>query len=129
MPSGRIPLETAPALKELVRDYYLDIQRASDDPDRLIAWTSGMAPVEIVRAMGTIDEYRVEISTQNDLAAMKVIIESKGGEPVRRNLEKHFQRVLFLRIPVALAPANSLPRYEMKAKRWVKLTGEQGTPS
>lgn len=84
---------------------------------------------EIVRAMGTIDEYRVEISTQNDLAAMKVIIESKGGEPVRRNLEKHFQRVLFLRIPVALAPANSLPRYEMKAKRWVKLTGEQGTPS
>lgn len=52
MPSGRIPLETAPALKELVRDYYLDVQRASDDPDRLIAWTSGMAPVEIVRALG-----------------------------------------------------------------------------
>jgi len=52
MPSGRVPLETAPALKELVRDYYLDIQSASDDPDRLVAWASGMGPVEIVRAMG-----------------------------------------------------------------------------
>ncbi|MFC1628059.1 2-dehydropantoate 2-reductase [Gemmatimonadota bacterium] len=52
MPSGRVPLQTAPALKDLVRDYYLDVQRASDDPDRLIAWTSGMGPVEIVRAMG-----------------------------------------------------------------------------
>jgi phenylacetate-CoA ligase len=84
---------------------------------------------EIVRRMGSIDEYKVEISTQNDLAAMKVIIESQGGETVRRKLEKTFQRALFLRIPVVLAPANSLPRYEMKAKRWVKLTHEVGTPS
>ena len=82
---------------------------------------------EIVRRMGSIDEYKVEISTQNDLAAMKVIIESPGGETVRRKLEKTFQRALFLRIPVALAPANSLPRYEMKAKRWVRLTDEGGT--
>ena len=84
---------------------------------------------EIVRRMGSIDEYKVEISTQNDLAAMKVIIESPGGETVRRKLEKTFQRALFLRIPVSLAPANSLPRYEMKAKRWVRLTGELGTPT
>ncbi len=52
MPSGRIPLETAPALKELVRDYYLDVQKASNDSKRHIAWTSGMGPVELVRAMG-----------------------------------------------------------------------------
>jgi phenylacetate-CoA ligase len=84
---------------------------------------------EIVRRMGGIDEYRVEISTQNDLADMKVIIESQGGETVRRKLEKTFQRALFLRIPVVLAPANSLPRFEMKAKRWVRLTHEVGTPS
>lgn len=84
---------------------------------------------EIVRRQGSIDEYRVEISTQNDLAAMKVIIESAGGETVRRQLEKQFQRAMFLRIPVVLAPANSLPRYEMKAKRWVKLTGQEGNPS
>ncbi len=84
---------------------------------------------EIVRRQGKIDEYRVEIFTQNDLAAMKVIIESAGGETVRRQLEKQFQRAMFLRIPVELAPANSLPRYEMKAKRWVKLPAPEGVAS
>jgi phenylacetate-CoA ligase len=84
---------------------------------------------EIVRRSGQVDEYRVEVFTRNDLAAMKVIIESAGGETVRRDLEKQFQRALFLRIPVELAPANSLPRYEMKAKRWVKLTDSVGTDS
>jgi len=83
---------------------------------------------EIVRSMPDINEYRVEIFTKNDLAAMKVIIESPGGETVRRNLEKRFQRAMFLRIPVELAPANSLPRYEMKAKRWVKLADDLGNP-
>ncbi len=84
---------------------------------------------EIVRRQGRIDEYRVEVFTQNDLAAVKVIIESAGGETVRRQLEKQFQRAMFLRIPVELAPANSLPRYEMKAKRWVKLPAPEGATS
>jgi benzoyl-CoA reductase/2-hydroxyglutaryl-CoA dehydratase subunit BcrC/BadD/HgdB len=52
MPSGRVPLKTAPKLKELLRDYFKDLQAAADDPNRLIAWTSGMGPVEIVRALG-----------------------------------------------------------------------------
>jgi phenylacetate-CoA ligase len=76
---------------------------------------------EIVRAQGSIDEYRVEVYTRDDLAEMKVIIESPAGETTCRELEKQFQRALFLRIPVELAAAGSLPRYEMKAKRWVKL--------
>jgi phenylacetate-CoA ligase len=80
---------------------------------------------EIVRAQGSIDEYRVELYTRHDLAEMKVLIESTGGEAIRRDLEKRFQRALFLRIPVELAPLGSLPRYEMKANRWVKLTDER----
>jgi 2-dehydropantoate 2-reductase len=52
MPEGRIPLRTAPRLKELLRNYHADLQAASDDPRRLIAWCSGMGPVEIVRALG-----------------------------------------------------------------------------
>ncbi len=52
MPSGRVPLETAPRLKELVRDYFLDLQAAADSPDRLVAWCSGLGPVELVRAIG-----------------------------------------------------------------------------
>jgi len=52
MPAGRVPLQTAPKLKGLLRSYYRDVQAASDDPDRQVAWTSGMGPVEIVRALG-----------------------------------------------------------------------------
>jgi 2-dehydropantoate 2-reductase len=52
MPLGRVPLKTAPRLKEFLRGCYQDVQAASDDPDRLVAWTSALGPVEIVRAMG-----------------------------------------------------------------------------
>jgi phenylacetate-CoA ligase len=76
---------------------------------------------EIVRAQGNINEYRVEVSTKNDLAEMNVIIESDDGEAARQDLAHRLQRGLFLRVPVKLAASGSLPRYEMKAKRWVKL--------
>lgn len=52
MPLGRVPLRTAPKLKELLHDYYQDVQAASDDPDRAVAYCTGMGPVEILRAMG-----------------------------------------------------------------------------
>ena len=52
MPSGRIPLESAPKLKELVHEYFKDLAEAGRDPSRHVAWCSGFGPVEIVRAMG-----------------------------------------------------------------------------
>ncbi len=52
MPSGRVPLESAPRLKEIVHGYFQDLARADRDPDRPVAWCSGLGPVEIVRAMG-----------------------------------------------------------------------------
>ena len=81
---------------------------------------------EIVRSMNGIEEYRVEVFTRNDLAEMKVIIEGPGGETVRRQLQNQLQKVLFLRIPVELAKPGTLPRYEMKAKRWVKMMDDKG---
>jgi len=84
---------------------------------------------EIVRSTEGIEEYRVELFTRHDLAEMKVIVEGGGGEAMRLELEKQFQKVLFLRIPVELTEPGSLPRYEMKAKRWVKLSDDQGNKS
>ncbi len=52
MPASRVPLETAPKLKELLTGYYRKLQEASDDPTRKVAWCSGTGPVEILRAMG-----------------------------------------------------------------------------
>jgi len=52
MPSGRVPLACAHKLKEIIGSYYRDLDAASRDPRRRVAWCSGMAPVEIVRALG-----------------------------------------------------------------------------
>jgi 2-dehydropantoate 2-reductase len=52
MPSGRVPLESAPRLKELVHQYYRDLADADRDPDRHVAWCSAFGPVEVVRALG-----------------------------------------------------------------------------
>jgi 2-dehydropantoate 2-reductase len=52
MPSGRVPLESAPRLKELVHAYYRDLADADRDPKRHVAWCSTFGPVELVRAMG-----------------------------------------------------------------------------
>ncbi len=52
MPSGRVPLESVGVLKNLLRSYYRDLQAAADDPDRMVAWITGLGPVEIVRALG-----------------------------------------------------------------------------
>lgn len=52
---SRLPgprLESTIRLKELVHAYYRDLGAASDAPDRLVAFCSGLAPVEIVRALG-----------------------------------------------------------------------------
>lgn len=52
MPASRVPLQSAPKLRELLTGYYRDLQSASEDHGRLVAWCSGSGPVEILRAMG-----------------------------------------------------------------------------
>lgn len=84
---------------------------------------------EIVRSVGGIEEYRVELFTRNDQAQMRVLIESSDGEAACQTLKKRFEQAMFLRVPVELAAPGSLPRYEMKAKRWVKLPEDGGSAS
>lgn len=52
MPPGGPPLESTRRLKELMHAYYVDLQEASRSSDRMVAACSGLAPVEIVRALG-----------------------------------------------------------------------------
>lgn len=54
MPSGGPPLESTRRLKELMHGYYRDLDAASHSGDRLVAACSGLAPVEIVRALGMV---------------------------------------------------------------------------
>jgi benzoyl-CoA reductase/2-hydroxyglutaryl-CoA dehydratase subunit BcrC/BadD/HgdB len=50
MPSGRVPLESAPKLREIIHGYYRGLGEAGRQKN--VAWCSTFGPVEIVRAMG-----------------------------------------------------------------------------
>jgi 2-dehydropantoate 2-reductase len=52
MPAGRVPLLSTARLRECLQNYYTDLQAAADDPQRQVAWCSGLGPVEFVRALG-----------------------------------------------------------------------------
>jgi benzoyl-CoA reductase/2-hydroxyglutaryl-CoA dehydratase subunit BcrC/BadD/HgdB len=39
-------------IKQVMRDYFLDLDQASKDPNRKVAWCTSVGPAEILRAMG-----------------------------------------------------------------------------
>ena len=81
---------------------------------------------ELVRAHPDVAEYRVELDCRGALAELSVEVETGANcaDPVsvQHRLEQSFQTALNLRVPVRLLPHGSLPRFEMKALRWAKIT-------
>jgi len=79
---------------------------------------------EIMRATSGIAEYQVQISTAKALPEMTVQIEPTPEcadvAEVVRNLERTFETAMALRVPITTAPIGTLPRFEMKGKRWVR---------
>jgi phenylacetate-CoA ligase len=80
---------------------------------------------EIIRAHKEIVEYQVQVGSVNSLAEMSIRIEADGdaelANALAAKLEKTFQTQFALRVPVTSVPSGTLPRFEMKAKRWVKV--------
>ena len=80
---------------------------------------------DIIRACGDVAEYQVTVSTARSLTELSVQIEPAPGcsdsSALVKRLEKSFEDALALRVPVETMPTGTLPRFEMKAKRWVKL--------
>ena len=81
---------------------------------------------EIVRAYPEVTEYRVQLDCRNAMTELTLEVEaganSSGLTSLPRRLEQSFHTTLNLRVPVVLVPAGSLPRFDMKAQRWVKVT-------
>ena len=79
---------------------------------------------EIVRSFPEIVEYRVLLDGRRTLPEVSLEIEPAQDFPNRtalqRRLEQSLQTALSLRIPVRLVPSGSLPRFEMKARRWMR---------
>ena len=81
---------------------------------------------EIVRAYPEVAEYRVQLDCRSAMTELSLEVETAANSPglasLPRRLEQSFQTALNLRVPVVLVPAGSLPRFEMKAQRWVRVT-------
>jgi len=78
---------------------------------------------EILRGFSEIAEYRVCVSSEKSLVELRLEIEPAAqcskpdtlSEAVARSLAT----ALSLRVPVVIVPTGSLPRFEMKARRWI----------
>ena len=75
----------------------------------------------LIRRFSEVDEFRVAVTKRKEMAELKVEIELVNGvdsEAVRREVKQAFQNTLGLRPIVEVVPRESLPRFELKAKRF-----------
>lgn len=81
---------------------------------------------EIIRACSEVAEYRVQLDCRQAMIEMSLEVEPtaecSNRASLQTQLEQSCQAALNLRIPVRLLPAGSLPRFEMKAQRWQRIT-------
>ncbi len=79
---------------------------------------------EIVRSVPEVVEYRVEIETRGSMTEMQLHVEpTEGlGEPhlLARRIQSMMRSRLSLRVPVTVCTPGTLPRFEMKSRRWVR---------
>lgn len=78
---------------------------------------------EIIRGLAGVAEYRVHVSLKQALTEMRVEIEPVAGAAaaaLATQLEQLFHKAFALRVPVTVVAAGTLPRFEMKAMRWVQ---------
>jgi len=80
---------------------------------------------EILRSHGGVAEYCVEVCTTHALTEVKIQVEPApdfaNDSALAHHLETALRNAFALRIAVSLVPCGSLPRFEMKSKRWVRV--------
>lgn len=79
---------------------------------------------EIIRRFPEVAEYCVHVSLAAALTELRVEIEPADLCPdapaLTRQVQQALETAFSLRVPVQAVPPGSLPRFEMKARRWVK---------
>ncbi len=78
---------------------------------------------QVMRRRRGVAEYRVEVHRGDGLTELKVQVEAEPEEPdipaLCRRLERDLRDAFQIRVPVTAIDPDSLPRFEMKARRWV----------
>ena len=80
---------------------------------------------EVMRRECEVAEYQVEIDARSTLTEVRVEVEPvpecQHPEALAQRLERALRATFTLRIPVTPVEAGSLPRFELKARRWNRL--------
>src|SRR5262249_51787843 len=83
------------------------------------------AIAEVVRSVDGVAEYRVEIHTGHPLPELRILVEPSAecGDmaALERRLQAALRTAIGLRIAVGAVAPGRLPRFEMKAQRWVRV--------
>jgi phenylacetate-CoA ligase len=78
----------------------------------------------ILREFSEIEEYRVDVLETHGLSEIKLTLEPKAGlsstADLERKAEDAVRNGLGLRVRVECVPTNTLPRFELKARRFFK---------
>ena len=83
---------------------------------------------EVMRRFDQVAEYRVEVSSERAMTELQIQLEPAPDCLNSNGLEQAVAAALRaafnLRIPVSLVPPGTLPRFELKAQRWVRHEGQ-----
>ena len=75
----------------------------------------------LVRQCDSVEEFRITVTTEREMGNLAIELElSKNANPesARKTVDQAIQNGLSLRPEITLVPSGSLPRFEMKAKRF-----------
>ena len=87
---------------------------------------------DILHRFADVAEYQVEIDQTGALTEVRLHVEAAAGvEPVAlmSRIDRTIQDELLFRVEVRAAPPGSLPRAEMKARRWVRKSAPGVAPN
>jgi phenylacetate-CoA ligase len=129
------PLRTGPACSCGRADLSLEGGILGRTDDMLIIRGVNVHPSAvdaILRRFPDIAEYQVSVGAAHQLDELALRVELVPGcrdpDKVTRALQRALQDTFALRIPVAHVPPRTLPRFEMKARRWVRTDSTQSAP-
>ena len=78
---------------------------------------------EVVRRAGGVAEYRVLVRKERGMSALQLEFEAHPGEPdeaVAARLQRALRHAFQLAVGVRAVRPGTLPRFELKARRWIR---------
>ena len=77
----------------------------------------------IVRCFPAVDEFMIEVYRRHEMDEVRLLLEVAGGGNVPAQVQEAVRVQLGIRVETVAVPAQSLPRWELKARRVVRRAG------